>query len=199
MAAVRPYGARVEWEEYVARFVGRTDVWAGRTLLASVGAADSDDAEVDGRVDAVRRAKHAYFRERAPERLVIAAETITAVRQVAYHLSLAVVSSSPVIDVEPTLERAGLRAELATMVCGNHVRRHKPDPEPYRLALERVRAHEAAGVADLEPAECVVFEDSSSGVASAEAAGMQVVRVDAPGNLPRLIEASLRRPTLKVR
>ncbi|MEZ5394574.1 MAG: hypothetical protein R2724_17305 [Bryobacterales bacterium] len=30
----------------------------------------------------------------------------------------------------------GLRERFEFMVCGEHVR-HKPDPEPYHLALER--------------------------------------------------------------
>lgn len=186
MAAVAPYGARVSWEEYVAGFVGKTDVWAGRTLLESVSAAGPD-----GRVDEVRQAKHAYFRERAPERLKIADNTLSAVRQVAQDLPISVVTSSPVIDVEPTLVRARLQQELAALVCGNHVRRHKPDPEPYLLALERVRE---TRVGDLAAGECVVFEDSSSGVASAEAAGMRVVRVEAPGRLPGLIEGLFASP-----
>ena len=189
MAAVQPYGAFVSWNEYVARFVGRTDVWAGRTLLAEAGAESHDE-----RVDHVRRFKHGYFRERAPERLRIAEATIEAVQRIARSLPIGVVSSSPVIDVEPTLERAGLRSGLAAMVCGNHVKRHKPDPEPYVLALERLRA---SGVA-AQAAECVVFEDSSSGVQSAKAAGMRVVRVSAPTSLPELLEAAVQASLSKV-
>jgi len=191
MAAVRPHGGGVSWEEYVAEFVGRTDVWAGRTLLEAAGAALDD-----GLVDEVRMAKHRYFRERAPERLRIASPTIDAIRQILRRVSIAVVSSSPTIDVEPTLRRAELDAALTAMVCGDNVRRHKPDPEPYALALERTRA---SGAAELEPQQCLVFEDSASGVASAEAAGMRVVRVDAPGNLPALIETATSFTVSKVR
>jgi HAD superfamily hydrolase (TIGR01509 family) len=49
----------------------------------------------------------------------------------------------------------------------------KPDPEPYLLAARHL---------GLDPADCVVFEDSATGVASAVAAGCRVVLV--PGRIP---------------
>jgi HAD superfamily hydrolase (TIGR01509 family) len=54
------------------------------------------------------------------------------------------------------------------VVTGDDVVRHKPDPEAYRIAAERLAVPVEA---------CLVFEDSDAGVASAVAAGMAVVRV----------------------
>jgi HAD superfamily hydrolase (TIGR01509 family) len=53
-------------------------------------------------------------------------------------------------------------------VCGEDVRRTKPDPEPYLLAAARLGAP-AAG--------CVVLEDSPTGIAAARAAGCPVIAV----------------------
>jgi HAD superfamily hydrolase (TIGR01509 family) len=53
-------------------------------------------------------------------------------------------------------------------VCGEDVRRTKPDPEPYLLATARL---------GLAPAGCVVLEDSPSGAAAACAAGCPVIVV----------------------
>jgi beta-phosphoglucomutase-like phosphatase (HAD superfamily) len=44
----------------------------------------------------------------------------------------------------------------------------KPDPEPYLLAAKLLGA---------DPARCCALEDSPNGVASAEAAGCQVIAV----------------------
>jgi hypothetical protein len=54
------------------------------------------------------------------------------------------------------------------VVCGNDVRRGKPDPEPYLLAARRL---------GVDPARCLVLEDSVAGIAAAEAAGCFVVAV----------------------
>lgn len=181
MEAVEPHGAGVAWDEYQRRFVGKTDVWAGRTFLAEAGhAADA------ATVEEVRQTKHRIFRSRAPERLRIAAKTLQVIGQIAAHVRLAVVSSSDLQDVEPVLEAADLRGLIETTVYGGDVRRHKPDPEPYELALSRLRASNA-----IEKQHCLVFEDSSAGVASAKAAGLPVQSVDDPRRLPDLLLAAL--------
>ncbi|NBW73353.1 MAG: HAD family phosphatase [Microbacteriaceae bacterium] len=48
------------------------------------------------------------------------------------------------------------------IVAGDHVSNGKPHPEPYLLAAEQL---------GFEPGLCIAFEDSNSGLASAEAAG----------------------------
>lgn len=55
---------------------------------------------------------------------------------------------------------------LVTMVTGGDVSHPKPHPEPYLLGAERL---------GVDAARCVALEDSPSGVASAEAAGAQVI------------------------
>jgi HAD superfamily hydrolase (TIGR01509 family) len=57
---------------------------------------------------------------------------------------------------------------FSVTVCGEDVRRGKPDPEPYLLA---------AGRLGVPAAGCVVLEDSPTGIASAHAAGCPVIAV----------------------
>lgn len=54
------------------------------------------------------------------------------------------------------------------IVAGDDVTRGKPDPEPYRSAVERL---------GLEPRDCLALEDSLPGTASAEAAGVATLGV----------------------
>ena len=63
-------------------------------------------------------------------------------------------------------------------ICGDEVPARKPDPAPYRMAME------ALGVL---PAECVVIEDSHAGIAAGLAAGTAVLGV------PRRSRSSRRR------
>ena len=61
-----------------------------------------------------------------------------------------------------------LETAFAFWVCGDDVRRKKPDPEAYALAVEHL--HER-GLVDA-PHELLVLEDSANGLAAAGAAGL---------------------------
>ncbi len=61
-----------------------------------------------------------------------------------------------------------------TLVCGADVKRGKPDPEPYLMALER------SGFA---ASECLVVENAPLGIISGKAAGLTVWAVNT-GKLP---------------
>jgi len=66
-------------------------------------------------------------------------------------------------------ERAGA---FGAIVCGDEVPRSKPSPDPY------LRAAELLGV---DPQDCLVIEDSPTGVLAAESAGMVVLAVPHAG------------------
>jgi HAD superfamily hydrolase (TIGR01509 family) len=65
-----------------------------------------------------------------------------------------------------TLEVTGLAARLPARICHEDVTAHKPNPEPYLLACQRL---------GVPPARCLVVEDSLSGVRAGVAAGCTVV------------------------
>jgi beta-phosphoglucomutase len=79
-------------------------------------------------------------------------------------------------NVDFLLDRAGLRPYFRAVVNGQQVRHPKPHPEIYQRA---------AGLLGADPANCIVFEDSDSGVEAARAAGMRIVLLcTTHGNLP---------------
>jgi beta-phosphoglucomutase family hydrolase len=79
-------------------------------------------------------------------------------------------------NVALVLDRAALRPYFRAVVDGHQVRNPKPHPEVYLRAAELLQ---------VEPANCIVFEDSFSGVAAAVAAGMRVIGLSTTyGNLP---------------
>ena len=71
-------------------------------------------------------------------------------------------------NVDFVLDGAGLRPYFHAIVDGGEVERAKPAPDVY------LRAAAALGV---DPRNCIVFEDSPVGVASAAAAGARVVGI----------------------
>jgi len=82
---------------------------------------------------------------------------------------LGLASNAEPENVEFMLEAAGLHGVFRTVVDGMQVERPKPFPEVY------TRAASALGV---ETRNCIVFEDSPTGVAAARAAGTRVVGVE---------------------
>ncbi|MDO9640680.1 MAG: HAD family phosphatase [Pseudotabrizicola sp.] len=89
--------------------------------------------------------------------------------------ALALVTSSRRDPAEVRLVQAGLRPAFRAVITRDDVTAPKPHPEPYLLA---------AATLGVDPARCLVFEDSEPGAEAAFAAGMTVVQV------PDIIPAS---------
>jgi HAD superfamily hydrolase (TIGR01509 family) len=88
-------------------------------------------------------------------------------------LAVALVTTTPrrLADMVLRVIRDDLGADpFDVTICGDEVPARKPDPAPYRQAMQ------ALGV---EPAECVVVEDSEVGIAAGLAAGVAVLGVPA--------------------
>jgi beta-phosphoglucomutase family hydrolase len=81
-------------------------------------------------------------------------------------LPMAVGSNASPENVAFVLEETGLRPYFRAVVDGDQVPNPKPHPDVYLRAAELLH---------VEPANCIVFEDSPSGVAAAMAAGTRVV------------------------
>lgn len=77
----------------------------------------------------------------------------------------AVVTSAPRALAEARLRAAGVPVP-ATVVSSEDVSRGKPAPDPYLAAAARL---------GVEPAACVVLEDSDTGIRAARAAGVGAV------------------------
>jgi beta-phosphoglucomutase family hydrolase len=114
-------------------------------------------------------AKEALYREMIGDRL--ATLLVPGLRQFLDRnagVPMALASNAEPANIDFLLDRAGLRPYFRVVVDGQQVRHPKPDPEIYLRAAELLGA---------TPAECVVFEDSYTGVAAANAAGMRVVGI----------------------
>ena len=84
------------------------------------------------------------------------------------HLPMAIVSGSPRLTIERTLETLKMLDCFQAIVAAEDYTHGKPDPEPFL---------NAAKLLNVPPQDCLVFEDADAGIQSAIAAGMQWVRV----------------------
>ena len=84
------------------------------------------------------------------------------------HLKQAVVTNAPVENVHHMLSALQLQSTFDAVVISDLLGIGKPDPAPYRYALEQC---------GLTPTQAIAFEDSPSGIRSAVGAGILTIGV----------------------
>lgn len=138
--------------------LNHVDSWARmRTLF---GDDDTLLAQARQRTDALLAIGPPFAAKPGAARLL---RTLRAAR-----IACAVASSTHVAEVRRRLDRAGLLDAITTLCGGDEVQRGKPQPDLYRLALQRLGVTADTAIA---------FEDSGHGVQAALAAGIATVAV----------------------
>jgi HAD superfamily hydrolase (TIGR01509 family) len=84
-------------------------------------------------------------------------------------IPMAIVSGSRRKPVESTLKQIGLTKYFDHLVCAEDYVNGKPAPDCFL---------KAAAFFKVDPKDCLVFEDGILGIKAAQAAGMEVLRVD---------------------
>ena len=80
----------------------------------------------------------------------------------------AVASSSPLIQIEILLNKAGLRECFSHLQSGESIKRGKPYPDIFLAVCKHF---------DVKPQDALVFEDSENGLKAAEAGGIPAILV----------------------
>jgi len=170
-----PLGVTLTWEFYRKACIGIDD----REMLRMM-ATQSDPPRDWRELWAQYPAKQEAFRARM-EKAPPFHETLPGLlAELNAHYAMAVVSSSATGEIEPLLVAGGLRDYFQTVVGGGDVRRHKPEPDPYLLAAERLGVKKP-----------LVLEDSPAGIASGRAAGFEVLEIPHPDRMAELLRARL--------
>jgi HAD superfamily hydrolase (TIGR01509 family) len=97
------------------------------------------------------------------------------VRRVAAEVPVAVATSAHRDVVMAAVACLGLEGVFSALACSDEVEQGKPNPDVYLLAASRL---------GVDPARCLVVEDSLSGVQAGRAAGATVVLVPNPTTPP---------------
>jgi len=167
---LQSFDLHLDWETYRTYGIGVSD----RDLMSLICQRAGRPLEVD-RLLAEYPRKRVMFRDRMLERQVFPAGVLELLPQL-HAYQLAVVTSSGQSEVEPLLRDAGIHDFFRTMVYGGDVKKLKPAPDPYLLAVKRLGVNRA-----------LALEDSDAGEASARAAGLDVLRVRSPAEMPELL------------
>lgn len=154
-------------EAYLDELAGNTEEEIIRRWLGRV-----DDDLIADRI--------ARYVERAADGRTVDDDARAAVRYAADRVPLGLVSAATREEIDSVVGAAGLAGLFGVVVSSDDVSQGKPHPEPYERAAELL---------DLPAGDVVAFEDTEAGVASAKAAGMQVVGVTRTLGAERLAQA----------
>jgi beta-phosphoglucomutase len=167
-------GLRLSTEAYYRELAGFSDPEIIERALKMNGTEPTPERRAG-----LLRAKVDRYKALAGQEPTVTDEVAAFVRAVAARVPVAIASGAVREEVEYVLARAGLHALFAAVVCVDDVRRGKPDPEGFVLALARLN-DAARPSPPVRPAEALVIEDADTGVQAARAAGMPCVALRSP-------------------
>ncbi len=167
---LRPYGIEVDEGFYRERISGRSNSKIVEDLLPHLPAEEGQK---------LADAKEATFRKRAHELEPLPGLLDFMEEAKSCGLSLGLVTNAPVENVEAILLALELGEFFDEVVLSDEVGPVKPDPAPYRAALDKLGAR---------PKEALAFEDSTSGIASSSAAGIPTVGIASTQEPEKLLE-----------
>ena len=162
-----PLGVAVEWEYYREYGVGVDD----REMLRTVAARSHPPRNWE-ELWAQYPAKKKLFQARMAQLPPFDPSLDGFLGELHGAYKLAVVTSSATTEIAPILAAGGIGRHFDTLVGGEDVQHHKPAPDPYLLAAQRLGVRAA-----------LVVEDSQVGLASGRAAGFEVRAVNGPADL----------------
>jgi HAD superfamily hydrolase (TIGR01509 family) len=165
-----PAGVRLTTEDYYGKYLGFDDHDCFAAALRNNGLPAGEEQIARMVRDKTRLVQETYARN--VKALPGSADLI---RQAAgAGVPLAICSGALREEIEMAARAIGVRDLFSVLVAARDVRRGKPDPEGYRLALEQLRV--ATG-RPIRAEASLVVEDSAAGIEAARGAGMKVLAV----------------------
>ena len=138
----------------------------GRSWLAIYDDIITRFPEIDVSIDEMEEALRAYMLDLQDGRDIIISGSVKLLKRLAREMPVCIVSGSSVNDVVRFVEMLDVASDLEFVLGAEDYSAGKPDPAGFLLAAEKL---------NVDPRDCVVFEDSEAGVTAAKAAGMRAV------------------------
>jgi HAD superfamily hydrolase (TIGR01509 family) len=171
-------------KDYYARYLGFDDRGAFTAAYREHGRSldEAKVAQLIGR-------KALYYQDQIKKKMRLFPGVESLIPALARELPLAVASGALRHEIDTILSTIGLRDCFGAVVSAEDVKAGKPDPEIFLAALAGLNLRYGNG-RPIEPAECVVIEDSKEGVRGARRAGMKCLAVTNSHPLELLGEAT---------
>lgn len=154
------HGKRLDEKQYKEHFAGRSDEAGLLRYFKFI----NEDVNVSRIVDEKAR----KFLELASDQVVPYPGVIPLIRYLYTQVPLALVTGASRIEAEITLKSFTISNCFTVIITSEDVKNSKPSPEGYL---------KATNILHLNPKDCVVVEDSPSGVLAAKNAGIDCIAV----------------------
>jgi beta-phosphoglucomutase len=164
-------GIELTEADYYARYLGFDD--RGAFTAAYQEHRQSLDETLLARL--IER-KAGYYQNAIRNQVRIFPGVQTLVTELAPVFPLAVASGALRHEIQAILSTAGLLEQFTVIISAEDVKRGKPDPEIFLKALVHLNARAPNG-RPIDPADCLVIEDSKEGIRGARRAGMKCLAV----------------------
>ena len=178
-------GIEFDYQKYLQDFIGFDDRDAFRVMLDMIG---FEGPKRDRIAELCQQKQDAF------EALVHAGAAkpidgvIDFLKQIkAAGIPFAVASGATRLDIDLMLDSIGLKDTFDIIVTADDVAASKPHPETYSKAVEMLAQKHADQ--DIQPQRCLAIEDTSAGIKSARAAGLQVLGITTSNPAEALHEA----------
>jgi len=169
-AVLAQYGFQLTKQEYYRDYLGMTDADCYRALIDE-GRLPLDEAGIG---DLVRQKTRVFEQLARTEGKIIEGVREFLDLLSAAGLPIAICSGALRAEIELILEDAGLRHYFDVVVSAEEVKRGKPDPEGFLIALRKLNDRWAEPI---PPECCIVIEDSHWGLKAARTARMRTIAV----------------------
>ncbi len=156
---LQKFGLAIDETFYKTRISGRLNPAIVADLLPQLSVAEAQQ---------FIQHKEAYFRDQAPQLSRLEGLSEILAWATSQNLRQGVVTNAPPENVRHMLEALHLQTAFEVVVIGDELGMGKPDPAPYRHALERL---------EVEPNQAIAFEDSPAGMRAAVGAGIATIGI----------------------
>lgn len=168
---LKGYGAKIAKKAYYRDYLGYTD----HDCFEIIKKANPDKLGTISVKTLMQQKSEAYFDLLKDQSCVISHVAEFLQLLTANNLAIAICSGGLRNEIETVLLQARLHDFFEVIVTADEVKKGKPDPEGFNLALQLLNARHQGKT--IKAGDCVVIEDSHWGLDAAKAAGMHTVAV----------------------
>ncbi len=179
-------GMTLTEKEYYDIYLGMDD----RDCFTSVFAANNQDITPSQLHQLIER-KAVYFEEAVKIELKFFPGVLDLIRKSSERYPLAIASGALRHELELILEAGRVLDRFKAIVAAEDVRAGKPNPEGFLKALHAINALSPRPDPLIHPEDCLVIEDSFSGVQAAKSADMRCLAVTNSYTADQLNQADL--------
>ena len=183
-------GIRLTEEDYYARYLAYDDKTFFRRFLGDRGYEHEDSLIAE-----LIQRKSGHYDNLIRGNIEILPGVRNFIEMIAVKYRIAIGSGAMKGEITDILEFAGIRGLFEVIVCAEDIENCKPAPDVYLEVLNRLN-ESASASENISTDECLVIEDSVSGIKAALAAGMKCLAVTNSYSADELSSAHMVRESL---